>query len=92
MNRAERRRVTRQLNKERRTVPDALSKDKEFIKKVEEGFMALGEMNGITYMEQLYKQRFVKEVPKIQGIGPKRFVELARALGIEGITEKEYKK
>jgi DNA polymerase/3'-5' exonuclease PolX len=91
MNRSERRRAERELKRQKSMIPNSASRDKEFVRKIEEGFMAMGEMKGITYMEELYKNRFIKEVPKVSGIGPKRFVKLAKALGISGITEKEYK-
>lgn len=68
------------------------NQDRELAKKLEEGFVAMGELKGIGVAEQIFRGRVLNDVAAIPHIGPKRFVQVAHALGFTDITEKEYKK
>lgn len=52
----------------------------------------IGHLKGMTEATEIYKQRFLNDVSRIDGIGPKRLPKIARALGFIEIAEELEKK
>lgn len=67
------------------------SENREIAKKLEEGFIAVGELKGIATAEEIFRERFIEEIPNIKGIGKYLQSEIAKALGLV-FTEEEIKR
>jgi hypothetical protein len=64
---------------------------KETAKKLEEGFVAAGELKGIAMTEEIFRERFIENVPQIKGVGKHFRQEFAKAMGLI-FTDEEIKR
>ncbi|MED3932932.1 hypothetical protein [Priestia megaterium] len=67
------------------------SEDREIAKKLEEGFIAAGELKGIATAEEIFRERFIENVPQIKGVGKHFRQEFAKAMGLI-FTDEEIKR
>jgi hypothetical protein len=67
------------------------SEDREIAKKLEEGFIAAGELKGIATAEEIFRERFIENVPNIPRVGKYLRDEFAKAIGLV-FTEEEIKR
>lgn len=65
--------------------------DREIAKKLEEGLVAAGELKGIATAEEIFRERFIENVPQIKGVGKHFRQEFAKAMGLI-FTDEEIKR
>ncbi|WEA47270.1 hypothetical protein [Priestia aryabhattai] len=96
------RKVKRQLEKEQRKqmakpLGQRLSpSQRKLAEKIEQDLIKQGEMighlKGLDEASQIYRERLLNIVAKIDGIGPKRLIQIAIGLGFTEIAEELEKK
>ncbi|MDE8676475.1 hypothetical protein [Priestia aryabhattai] len=65
---------------------------KRITQQIEDFFTEKGHIQGVAEAQQIFKQRLVNDIPKIKGVGPALYKEIAKALGFPEIKEMEKKK
>ena len=98
MNRAMKRRMkNEQLKQMDKPLGQKLSpSQRQFAERIEKSLIeqgeAIGHLKGLSEASDIYKERLINDVFRIEGIGPKRRIQIAKALGFSELAKELEKK